>query len=85
MSDSHFLAAWAACAARGRTPLAPTALLPARRSWFDTAAASLGGGRERCTLSAVQSAAGHRGGHEPCCDARTRRGGRAARPLAGAA
>ena len=55
MSDSVFLSAWAACAARGRTPLAPTALLHARRSWFDTAAATLGGARERCTASAVQS------------------------------
>ena len=36
-------------------PLAPTALLPARRSWFDTAAAILGGARERCALSAVHS------------------------------
>lgn len=53
MNDSHFLDAWAACAARARQPLPDDALRHARRSWFDTVAVTLGGARERCTAAAL--------------------------------
>jgi 2-methylcitrate dehydratase PrpD len=50
-----FIAAWAVCTRRARAPLSDEAMRQARRSWFDTVAATLGGMRERCTLAAAEA------------------------------
>jgi 2-methylcitrate dehydratase PrpD len=56
VSDVAFLSAWSACAAAAtRDALSPAAMLQARRSWVDTAAAMLGGTRERGTTSVVRA------------------------------
>lgn len=51
-----FLQAWEAAAQRARAPLAPHVVEAARRSWFDTIAATAAGVRENCTQAARRSA-----------------------------
>lgn len=59
-SPRSFLAAWDACSLRARSGLAPAAAEAARRSWFDTLAATLAGVGENSTRAAlrIHSAAG---------------------------
>ena len=50
-----FVVAWDACARRASVPLAAAVVEAARRSWFDTLAATAAGVGEHCTRSALRA------------------------------
>lgn len=53
--DPAFLVAWDHCYQRNSAVISDTVMQHARRSWFDTLAASAGGVSERCTQAALQA------------------------------